>query len=103
MTKLSNAIRRGSKGTKQGFHMLKAGPDACDALGAAYRGLPPGGRDPNIKDELFYRWPALYNLKRVECPECDYVGVLFDVITLLNDKHRWSRRQITEWLESEGL
>jgi len=104
--KLSTAIRKGVGLTcKNGdfFHRGKL----C-ALGGAYKatyGLPFPSQDEIIK-RLFASWPELSEFQMwVDVPKCidrGTVPVLIEIIGELNDKHKWTRDKVADWVESLG-
>lgn len=109
--RLSEAIREGSKNTTQCFGSLYGngglGKEAC-ALGAAMSAVN------NV-----VQWDDFGQLPN-HCPEgCDDVAVLdwheaqstcwerpkavvvWNVISHLNDAHRWTREQIADWVQAQ--
>ena len=115
--KLSEAIREGSKLSKQAFgNLLRAdgSGDRC-ALGAAYHAaginmiLTNGARFltgevyiPQDASSPFQIFPIFF--KSVDLP-CDCHSNnsgynVFGAVPHLNDYHRWSREAIAEWVET---
>ena len=104
--KLSEAIRKGSKGTKQAFRTFFGDGSSCCALGAAY--IACGKRPTSI-----LRGYDAFRVRVQECIETDLetptvhpvnnrVFELMLVVADLNDFERWSRKRIADWLESIG-
>jgi hypothetical protein len=108
--KLSEAIREGAKLGPQAFGEYFVGDATC-ALGAAKRATN------TAHDEELFIAVGLAYVPVVEVPMClhgEYRRTSvnkdqpksFDEITSLmiklNDKARWSREAIADWLESEG-
>lgn len=98
--KVSEAIRLGSMLRPQGFGGLWTGMGethscalgaAFDALGCGFIGL---GRPP-LKVDLWLK-------DRATCPTCGpYVYARREeIIAHLNDRHRWTRERIADWVES---
>jgi hypothetical protein len=98
--KLSEAIRLGALLHPQCFGTLYQidGPEedaaivASCALGAA--------------EQAGYRWWAAYGDRRSQpCPDgCALHSAMAGMIQHLNDKHRWTRERIADWVElQEGL
>jgi hypothetical protein len=108
--KLSKAIREGAKLRPQGFSNWFTFPNCeqiCScALGAAYEAI----FQPKFKSffdtkkiktfELENRFPELTRL--VKTPISGEIQWLQNAIGELNDKHKWTRNQIADWVESEG-
>jgi hypothetical protein len=95
MMKLSEAIRLGSLLRPQGFRYLFDNHGRTCALGAALdaiRKLPDFLSDRYIPEE----WINFINYHS-QCPACPFVG---NVITHLNDFHKWTRESIADWIES---
>jgi hypothetical protein len=95
--KMSEAIRIGARYRPQAFGSLTDGFGTC-ALGAAIEGIfgpwsvmTSGGRTCQHLDAIYgERYRAVKN-----------VGG-FGIVNL-NDELKWSREQIADWLEAEGL
>lgn len=105
--KLSDAIRAGSKVTKQHFgdlFKIRYGDIGYTcALGAAALGAGEG-IEPNSY-AITQRFPELYNHRDV-CPVCNdtlYNQTLFFLISHLNDEHHWKREAIADWLDEMTL
>lgn len=110
---LSQAARKGAEMHPQGFGELveekegENGPYLCTCfLGAAWAGL---GKDIHymydeedkwVYEELRRAWPEL---ERHHKGPVHLHGPLQAIITRLNDLKRWTREDIADWLESEGL
>ena len=92
--KLSEAIRLGSLLRPQSFWRLWDGKTSC-ALGAAYEAA---GLLPKLPDEhaLYAIFPLLRLRRR--CPDCSYLDRVKNVVTHLNDQHKFTREQIAEWV-----
>lgn len=110
--KLSEAIRKGCEMVPQQafnrFHVTTDfGTIECCALGAAYIGMR---NQPQVGDygNSIYEWlDQWFNLERPavawwRAPH-DQDKTLGYVITRLNDRFRWPREQIADWLEGQGL
>lgn len=111
---LSQAARKGAEMHPQGYGELvesRCTPEGEETLctcflGAAWAGL---GHDIHYM-EAEEEAQICYELKKV-WPLLDVVrkgpvhlhGPLQSIITRLNDLKRWTREDIADWLESEGL
>jgi hypothetical protein len=88
----------------QSFGEYFTGRDSSCALGAAYEGLyrlpaDAGGIRPRRLDLLF---DCLDSEIRA-CPECGKKSLaLGSLIVHLNDRHRWDRERIAEWLKADA-
>ncbi len=102
---LSEAIEAGARLRPQGFGDLRTAyrrwpwstPEVrtC-ALGAAYEAIgyaPIGTHWLHMPED----WRRLLSAP-VACPQCGTRGVVFSVITHLNDTHRWPRELIAAWV-----
>lgn len=101
--KLSAVIREGAKLHPQcfgsNFEYWEGHVTGSCAFGAAYAALfPEAPNDAEIPDLEEALNTNLY-VER-ENPETSEMDELFNIITDLNDQHRWSREQIADWLES---
>ncbi len=89
--KLSEAIRLGAMLHKQGFGVMvlyDGGVLATCALGAAQQaGYTFSGKDWSRKMAYRYR-----------CPTCREGWPALEMITHLNDWHKWTREQIADWV-----
>jgi len=90
--KLSEAIFLGSMLTPQaigGFEDARGGlcalAAACEAIGRSVLALYTCDS---------WRWIKCLN----DCPECGGKAPTAELISHLNDKHRWSRVQIATWI-----
>ena len=92
--KLSEAIRLGAMMMPQAFRTLLTDDGAC-ALGAAL--LAVGARPEEAVRSALNRWPWASTVS-ADCPRCGRSRTVFRVITHLNDRHRWTREQIAEWV-----
>ena len=102
---LSAAIKAGAKLRPQGFGDLRTAhrrwpwstPEVrtC-ALGAAYEalGYQVVGTHWRLMPE---DWKPLLR-EPVACPQCGTRGMVFSVITHLNDMHRWPRERTAAWV-----
>lgn len=101
--KLSEAMRLGSLVTKQAFNSWHSvderGEDMMCALSTAWYALT-GHKSPSAVDSELVR---LLDGRLVEHPVRRENYGLSEVIIDLNDRSRWSRTQIADWLESIGL
>lgn len=109
--RLYQAMLEGSKRTYQAFGTWHDGDGGTCAMGAVMTGL---GYVINAHDwyEAFKRmqseFPELMN--DASCPECGPIAsmwgkvpTLMDVIMHLNDRHKWSRQRIAEWLSGSRI
>lgn len=111
--KLSEAIREGSRGTRQCFfsYGLLAMNEFC-AIGAALNHIGVFDKAMHELSRADGGWAALYKYfpnssSEALCPVgdiCDYtdnnnVTTVLSVAGHLNDKHKWSREAIAEWVE----
>jgi hypothetical protein len=92
--KLSEAIRLGAMMMPQAFRTLLSDDGAC-ALGAAL--LAVGARPEEAVRSALNRWPWASTVS-ADCPRCGRSRTVFRVVTHLNDRHRWTREQIAEWV-----
>lgn len=100
--KLSEAIRLGAMLRPQGYYAMSDDGRTC-AYGAAYEAV-----GFVIDDET--RWPAaeliyatfpLIAVLTMPCPECGQDAPAPGmVVTHLNDRHRWTREDIADWVET---
>jgi hypothetical protein len=107
---LSDAIRLGAMIRPQAFGDLFLDHESC-AMGAAYEaaGLMDEHTERRLELVPLQRWDDLtratfpiLKTKGVGCPMCghdDGLGLAF-VISHLNDRHRWTREQIADWVET---
>lgn len=109
--RLSTAIRKGIEhfpvqAKEAFFRRGREGQGAC-ALGCAIYAVYGTTGDEMI-DELVDAYPELWQEEHHIQPDGMSKAkidteTLKDVIVTLNDDHGWSREQIADWLESEGL
>jgi len=97
--KLSEAIRIGSKLSPQAFGELaeRRGTILARCVwGAAVAGAVSKGIDQQRHaDEVF---PIVKHL--VSCPACEHPTTTIHLTMIhLNDKHRWTREAIADWVE----
>ena len=92
--RLSEAIRLGAMMTSQAFQALFTNDGAC-ALGAAL--LAIGAAPDQALHSALNRWPWAFTVS-ANCPSCGRSRCVFEVITHLNDAHRWTREQIARWI-----
>ena len=105
---LASAIRAGaSRRPEQAFGDYFVGSRASCALGAAYEGIyrlaaDMGGQRPTRDLTSFF--DCLEGTIR-GCPieGCKKRLLLSAMIVHLNDHHQWSREQIADWLEQNGV
>ena len=96
---LSEAIRKGAVIRPQRFATVPHGPtDGSCVLQAAVEGAT--GILADWSNSLRPLWPNIYS-KQCECPECGTThaygtGML---AICLNDRHRWTRERIADWVE----
>lgn len=104
MMKLSEAIRMNGMMVPQGFggHSMGSVMEPC-ALGGALQSI--GKQHANKMDdnycEVRQTWPWASRLY-VDCPsECGRgTNAVMSCIYHLNDRHRWTRQQIADWVAS---
>ncbi len=84
---------------------LRRSVECSCVMGAAIEGA-------NLDDEMLQGengWPQKWRLKqKIACPQCGVSNNasagfdlrLYDVLTHLNDHHRWTREEIADWVES---
>ena len=98
--KLSEAIRLGAMLKPQGFGMLFDGARTC-AMGAAHEAIFGEMSEFDIDDscsEVYALFDTLLS-QRMACPTCGYAyRRTYRVIHHLNDKHKWNREQIADWV-----
>lgn len=119
--KLSEAIRLGSMMKPQGFGNIFDGISTC-AIGAA---LDANGKLDEWKERRcspasfgtwgerwcnVYEWwcnvytslgISMHHKSWAVCPVCGETNLLTSIIaTHLNDKHKWTREQIADWIET---
>lgn len=98
--RLSDAIRAGARLRPQAFGAYRDDGGSC-ALGAAWEALclaegRPVDPCPNLRP-----WAApLEALMHVPCPACGYRHYE-NQITHLNDRHRWTREAIADWVATQ--
>jgi hypothetical protein len=92
--RLSEAIRLGAMMRPQAFRTLLSDDAAC-ALGAAL--LAVGACPEEAVRSTLNRWPWA-SIVSADCPRCGRSRTVFRVITHLNDRHRWTREQIANWV-----
>jgi hypothetical protein len=97
--RFSEAIRLGALLNPQGFGQLMDNGKTC-ALGAAFAAI---GQIKEIQYG-FLNWPEEWkwiNIKSIQCPNCgDRNKVLWIIAIHLNDRHKWTRESIADWIES---
>ena len=98
--KLSEAIMLGAALKPQGFGQILRDGKTC-ALGAAHDSLGLSFRcEYGGGCELENLYPFLMG-QQFECPECGGGDRLaFIIASHLNDRHKWSREKIAEWVAS---
>ena len=92
----AEAIRKGAKGTRQGFghnnYRLNNHTHLC-ALGALMNGIKI---DSEMDFGLAFTLPNA-------CPVCPKVWPALSMLVHLNDEHFWTREKIADWIESSGI
>ena len=102
--KLSEAIRLGAMNRPQAFGAFEHRGGTC-ALGAACEAIGLSievANHAHISERLQSLFPVL-RTQRVACPVCGRVQhcSLASLIADLNDRHRWTREAIADWVESQ--
>lgn len=77
---------------------IQHGPTHPHALGYTFNGTTWAPSYATIGKQLADTLPGLHT--QTWCPECGNRGSLFNMITELNDAHRWTREQIADWLDA---
>ena len=109
--RLSDAIRLGAMLAPQGFgayiHQFMGDDQTSCALGAAARAIDSQAVEVDeVVEALDAAFGTLLNTTRRRCPvnehgvKCGVRRVTANVITHLNDDHRWTREQIADWVET---
>lgn len=117
--KLSEAIREGAKLRPQGFddYFPKQRVDVDDdivtcscALGAAFEAYMIDRGGTSIEAVRASSWEIEWEDLGGEkfnrpCPACprENFPVIGQCISHLNDHHRWTREEIADWVQREGL
>ena len=104
--KIWEAIREGCRlRPKQAFRSTMDAEGNTCALGAAMHGI---GRHPDAAvmiGNLHDAFPEINGRHYSQCPDCGQSTSSFtlpNIIAIhLNDKHKWSRERIADWLEAE--
>jgi hypothetical protein len=106
--KISEAMKKGIRASKpvKGMYVTQIGGELCAcAAGAAAIGLV-GEVKAQFEPYDIIRdyWPVtlMKAVKHPLRPE-GWRWSLIDVITDLNDNRDWSRKEIADWLEKQGL
>ena len=94
--RLSEAISLGAMLHPQAFEMLRSPDGQTCALGAALDAV--GGPQSSYLD-LYCHWPDMLHLV-VTHPVLGVRTFLEDAIAGLNDRHRWTREAIADWVET---
>ena len=115
--KMSEAIRLGATMKPQHFGGIYDNYEkrsascamgaAIDAIGCPERDAGPDdvsttGRGPRRGGETVVDIPAEWRLftgRLQTCPACSWQHYGIELITHLNDGHRWTREQIADWVE----
>lgn len=105
---LSEAIREGAKLNPQSTRLYIQVGCTC-AWGAAVQATRALNGDPLFKGSDSGICDAVEQLERVyryvkekaRCPACSQAKTLNDAVHHLNDRHKWTREAIADWLESE--
>ena len=104
--KLSEAILKGCKGTKQGHGNYSMDPDEEDGpvcvLGAAMRGLKRRENPQNSYDYLVSKFPRLGGKHYPSLPYGYRGEQLLNQIWYLNDTEEWPREKIARALAKRG-
>lgn len=101
--KLSEAIRKGiEQFPEQAIGVLFENGNAACALGCAIYGRYEQDNGRDYLPALVYDYPELMD-DAPPNPLSPDVWLLQEVIEKLNDRERWTREQIADWLESKGL
>lgn len=106
--KLSDAIREGSKNTKQCFNSFfgRNENESNCAMGAAAVGCGFDLKNNKRARLLWDLFPTLNSFQHLlirtndRCFKCGYEGKVADIIMHLNDQHQVSREAIAEWVEA---
>ena len=99
--KLSEAILEGCKNTIQGFgsESMYSSTFPC-VLGAALLGV---NIQVGVKNGYFLLREQFKELKQLERHPILYINrTLISIIYDLNDRYRWSREKIADWLVDKG-
>ena len=112
--KLSEAIRLGSMLKPQAFHCLRDARGGVCASGAAFDAIGVldalcadvgkltlteiRSRNQAIIAAVAPQWILLLNAPTV-CPQCGQRSAWL-LIPHLNDRHRWTRERIADWVET---
>ena len=98
---LSEAIRLGAMLRPQAFGVKFDGVGTC-ALGAALDASGALGMSETVEAKRYREWNLNAWFQEATCPECGRIRSLFmeGTIPHLNDKHRWTRERIADWVET---
>lgn len=74
--------------------------EPAGAAGSSFRGKPYVLKRPQVFQiyDTPYEWSRVFWIE-TPCPVCRRIEQIKRVIPHLNDKHRWSREQIADWVE----
>lgn len=116
MNKLSDLMRQGSQLRPQAFRdYVQRGDEGevCTcAIGAAYEAitgkLPPSQNEdydacPMVNREIERETGIALGFYSTKNPVTHNWETLTGLISGLNDAHKWTREEIADWLEQEGL
>ena len=102
---LSDAMRLGAAMVPQAFGDTFVRNGQTIVAACAWSSVSIGLGFPSIDViGIYRRFPELH--KTLPCPECDKSGyfggmpTLEELITHMNDDHRWTREQIADWIDS---
>ncbi len=104
--RLSTAIRKGIDRfpwqlTQDYFKVNRACALGC-AIYTVY-GCPDESMIDELVDDFPELWESEYHVRPPQLAAHHITDNLKDVIVILNDDIGWTREQIADWLESEGL
>jgi hypothetical protein len=100
--KLSEAIREGAKLRPQAFGSYFNKNGRSCALGAAYEACT-GEKNIDLSNPTFWNaYPELLEMQRVDSPYESF-SYLKSAILYLNDRAKWTREQIADFVEQQGF
>lgn len=110
--KLSMAIRKGAKLHPQGrLYFGEYSKDNSEfftcAIGAAYEAItklrpPVSMLDAGVRNTVAHAVGININTRPLRDPVDGATRTVFDTIAQLNDRHKWTREAIADWLEGQG-
>lgn len=101
---LSDAMRLGAAMVPQAFGDSIVRNGETISAACAWAAISIGIGSPPHVLAMYRRFPELHNT--LPCPECDKSGyfggllTLEELITHLNDDHRWTREAIADWIDT---